>query len=137
MACGKKLPHTIELHLQIWVTWASKITIKKFQLCSIKIKGSHAPWNDQGQCCGTERGSFVTRLGILRSNIHFLWSKLIFLCSDSANFLGQSPFHPNDKIYAQNPFHSIAKFLVWSQNYPFPFHNTVTDRFQFGVPISS
>ena len=29
--------------LQIWVTWASKITIKNFQLCSIKIKGSHAP----------------------------------------------------------------------------------------------
>ena len=23
--------------------WASKITIKNFQLCSIKIKGSHAP----------------------------------------------------------------------------------------------
>ena len=32
MACGK-----------IWVTWASKITIKNFQLCSIKIKGCHAP----------------------------------------------------------------------------------------------
>ena len=29
--------------LQIWVTWASKITIKNFQLCIIKIKGSHAP----------------------------------------------------------------------------------------------
>ena len=29
--------------LQIWVTWASKITIKNFQLCSIKIKGSHDP----------------------------------------------------------------------------------------------
>ena len=26
-----------------WVTWASKITIKNFQLCSIKMKGSHAP----------------------------------------------------------------------------------------------
>ena len=33
---GKKI-------LQIWVTWASKITLKNFQLCSIKIKGSHAP----------------------------------------------------------------------------------------------
>ena len=30
--------------LQIWVTWASKITIKILQLCSIKIKGSHTPW---------------------------------------------------------------------------------------------
>ena len=30
--------------LQIWVTWASKITFKNLQLCSIKIKGSHAPW---------------------------------------------------------------------------------------------
>ena len=30
--------------LQIWVTWASKITFKNSQLCSIKIKGSHAPW---------------------------------------------------------------------------------------------
>ena len=30
--------------LQIWVTWASKITSKlNLQLCSIKIKGSHAP----------------------------------------------------------------------------------------------
>ena len=28
----------------------------------------------------------------------FLWSKLIFLCSDLANFLGQSPVHPDDKI---------------------------------------
>ena len=26
--------------LQIWVTWASKITLKNLQLCSIKIKGS-------------------------------------------------------------------------------------------------
>ena len=29
--------------LQIWVTWASKISVKNFQFCSIKIKGSHAP----------------------------------------------------------------------------------------------
>ena len=29
--------------LQIWVTWASKITLKNLQLCSIKIKGSHTP----------------------------------------------------------------------------------------------
>ena len=29
--------------LQSWVTWASKITLKNLQLCSIKIKGSHAP----------------------------------------------------------------------------------------------
>ena len=29
--------------LQIWVTWAAKITFKNLQLCSIKIKGSHAP----------------------------------------------------------------------------------------------
>ena len=29
--------------LLIWVTWASKITFKKLQLCSIKIKGSYAP----------------------------------------------------------------------------------------------
>ena len=29
--------------LQIWVTWASKIIFKNLQLCSIKIKGSHAP----------------------------------------------------------------------------------------------
>ena len=30
-------------NLSTWVTWASKITIKIFHLCSIKIKGSHAP----------------------------------------------------------------------------------------------
>ena len=29
--------------LQIWVTWASKITLKNLQLCSIKMKGSHTP----------------------------------------------------------------------------------------------
>ena len=29
--------------LQIWVTWASKITIKNFQLCSIKIKEATPP----------------------------------------------------------------------------------------------
>ena len=29
--------------LQIWVSWASKITFKNLPLCSIKIKGSHAP----------------------------------------------------------------------------------------------
>ena len=29
--------------LQIWVTWASKITLKNLQLCSSKIKGSHTP----------------------------------------------------------------------------------------------
>ena len=29
--------------LQIWVTWTSKITLKNLQLCSIKIKWSHAP----------------------------------------------------------------------------------------------
>ena len=29
--------------LQIWITWASKITLKNLQLCSIKIKGSHTP----------------------------------------------------------------------------------------------
>ena len=29
--------------LQIWITWASKITFKNLQLYSIKIKGSHAP----------------------------------------------------------------------------------------------
>ena len=29
--------------MQIWVTWASKITFKNLQLCSIKIKGSHTP----------------------------------------------------------------------------------------------
>ena len=29
--------------LQIWVTWASKITLKNLQLCGIKIKGSHTP----------------------------------------------------------------------------------------------
>ena len=63
MACGNFLPHAINsilknqtldifiksvisrktFILQIWVTWASKISIKNFQLCSIKIKGSHAP----------------------------------------------------------------------------------------------
>ena len=26
--------------LQIWVTWASKITLKNLQLCSLKIKGN-------------------------------------------------------------------------------------------------
>ena len=41
---GKKLISLKTFILQIWVTWASKITIKKCQLCSIKIKGSHAPW---------------------------------------------------------------------------------------------
>ena len=29
--------------LQIWVTWASKITLINLQLCSIKIKGTHTP----------------------------------------------------------------------------------------------
>ena len=29
--------------LQIWVNWASKITLKNLQLSSIKIKGGHAP----------------------------------------------------------------------------------------------
>ena len=29
--------------LQIWVIWASKITFKNLQLCSVKIKGSHTP----------------------------------------------------------------------------------------------
>ena len=63
MAHGKKLPCAINsIHkdqtldifiksmvslkmsiLQIWVTWASKITFKNLQLCSIKIKGSHTP----------------------------------------------------------------------------------------------
>ena len=33
----------------------------------------------------------------------FLWSKLIFLCSGLANFLGQSPFYPNDKISCSKP----------------------------------
>ena len=31
--------------LQIWVSWASKITFKNLPLCSIKIKGSHAPYD--------------------------------------------------------------------------------------------
>ena len=49
----------------------------------------------------------------------FLWAKLIFLCSDLANFLGQSSFHSSDnfmlrtysipmtRFYAQNLFHFI------------------------------
>ena len=53
----------------------------------------------------------------------FLWSKLIFSCSDLANFLCQSPVNPNDKIsyskpipfrwqfHAQNLFHSNGKML--------------------------
>ena len=29
--------------LQTWVTWASKVTFKNLQLCSIKTKGKYAP----------------------------------------------------------------------------------------------
>ena len=42
------------VHMQIWVTWASKITFKNLQLCSIKIKGSHTP------CDVTCTGSIYT-----------------------------------------------------------------------------
>ena len=40
MACGKKLPHAIE---PLTLTQASKITIKNFQLCSIKIREAMPP----------------------------------------------------------------------------------------------
>ena len=43
---GTKINGNIRLKmsiLQIWVTWASKITFTNLQLCSIKIKGSHGP----------------------------------------------------------------------------------------------
>ena len=39
VACGGLLCRIV----QVWVTWASKITFKNSQLCSIKMKGSHAP----------------------------------------------------------------------------------------------
>ena len=73
MLHGKKLPCTIELHtyldifiksmvglkmsiLQIWVTWASKITLKNLQLCSIKLREatppvtSHITWSRSIKC---------------------------------------------------------------------------------------
>ena len=31
--------------LQIWVTWASKIALKILQVYSVRIKGSHAPYD--------------------------------------------------------------------------------------------
>ena len=48
------------------------------------------------------------------SNFTFLWAKLIlFLCSDLANFCGQSPFHSNDKFSCSKPipFHFIPAEL--------------------------
>ena len=73
MPHGKKLPCTIELHtyldifiksmvglkmsiLQNWVTWASKITLKNLQLCSIKLREatppvtSHITWSRSIKC---------------------------------------------------------------------------------------
>ena len=44
MAHGIKSMVSLKMSiLQIWVTWASKITVKNLQLCNIKVKGSHTP----------------------------------------------------------------------------------------------
>ena len=45
-----------------------------------------------------------------RYNI-FLYGQTDFFAQIVANFLGQSPFHPSDKLHAQNLFHSDGKML--------------------------
>ena len=44
--------------LLIWVTWASKITLKNLQLCTIKIKESHTP-------CDVTHSRSILRVGAI------------------------------------------------------------------------
>jgi len=45
--------------LQIWVTWASNITLKNLQLCSTKIKGSHTPCDVTHSCSISMAGTQI------------------------------------------------------------------------------